>query len=158
MSNQLIKSFLLTLLVVGILFGMFFLPRLNVGGKDWRRVNLLRDIQHRDSAGNILAEVRMDSLAGTWKIGVSASDSAENMGIAFDEIVEEEPSEETSSSPILASTSNEASTKPASSASRSSEQHQGGKPSEQSAESSDVSVESDSSVHVDLLPLPSPCS
>ena len=153
MSNQLIKSFLLTLLVVGILFGMFFLPRLNVGGKDWRRVNLLRDVQHRDSAGNILAEVRMDSLAGTWEIGVSASDSAENMGIAFDEIVEGEPSEEPSSSSALASTSHEASAKAESSASRSSEQHQGGKPSEQSAESSDVSVERDSSVHVDLQPI-----
>ncbi len=67
MKNRLFRTFLLTLLVTAMLLGMFYLPRVQVG--DWlmRRVNLLADVQERDSLGYILAELRADAREGLSK-------------------------------------------------------------------------------------------
>lgn len=64
MKNQLYKTFLLTLLVVGALVGLFYLPRLSIGENLLRRVNILGDIQQRDSLGRNLAEAEADALQG----------------------------------------------------------------------------------------------
>ena len=64
MKNQLSKTFWLTLMVVGILMAMFFLPRISIGDTMLRRVNLLSDIQQRDSTGRLLAEVEADAREG----------------------------------------------------------------------------------------------
>lgn len=62
--NQLHKTFLLTLLVAAALLALFYLPRVTVGDTTLRRVNLLSDIQRRDSAGQICAEVSADRADG----------------------------------------------------------------------------------------------
>ena len=64
MKNQLYKTFLLTLLVVGALIGLFYLPRLSIGETLLRRVNILGDVQQRDSLGRNLAEAEADALQG----------------------------------------------------------------------------------------------
>lgn len=64
MKNNVFKTFLLTLLVIVALLGLFFVPRLQIGDTLLRRVNILSDIQQRDSTGRILAEVKADSLEG----------------------------------------------------------------------------------------------
>lgn len=64
MKNQLIKTFLLTLLVVGALVGLFFLPRFTIGDTTLRRVNILGDVERRDSLGRIAAEVEADANDG----------------------------------------------------------------------------------------------
>ncbi|MCR4613213.1 MAG: hypothetical protein K5778_04350 [Bacteroidaceae bacterium] len=64
MKNQLYKTFLLTLLVVGALIGLFYLPRLSIGETLLRRVNILGDVQQRDSLGRNLAEVAADEQQG----------------------------------------------------------------------------------------------
>ena len=63
-KNQLYKTFLLTLLVVAALIGLFYLPRLSIGDTLLRRVNILADVQQRDSLGRNLAEAKADSLQG----------------------------------------------------------------------------------------------
>lgn len=57
-------AFLLVLIVVGALLGLFYLPRMAVAGEDLRRVNILSDVQQRDEEGNILAEVEADAAEG----------------------------------------------------------------------------------------------
>ena len=64
MKNQLYKTFLLTLLVVAALIGLFYLPRLSIGESLLRRVNILGDVQQRDSLGRNLAEVDADARQG----------------------------------------------------------------------------------------------
>lgn len=64
MKNQLYKTFLLTLLVVGALLVLFHLPRLSIGDTVLRRVNILSDIQQRDSTGRNMAEVQADRAEG----------------------------------------------------------------------------------------------
>lgn len=64
MKNHLYKTFLLTLLVVGMLIGLFYLPRIEVGDTALRRVNMLSDVQKRDDMGRVVAEVRADSADG----------------------------------------------------------------------------------------------
>lgn len=64
MNKNLIKPFLLTLMVVAILLGMFFIPRLSLGDTRLRRVDILSDVQRKDSEGNIIAEVKADSAEG----------------------------------------------------------------------------------------------
>lgn len=64
MKNQLYKAFLLTLLVVGALLALFCLPRLSIGDTMLRRVNILSDIQQRDSLGRNLSELRADEAEG----------------------------------------------------------------------------------------------
>jgi len=63
-KNNLWKTFALTLIVLVSLVALFYLPRLKMGDVELRRVNILSDVQQRDSAGNILAEVRADSIQG----------------------------------------------------------------------------------------------
>ena len=77
------------MLTVIILLAMFWMPKLRIGGKDMRRVNLLSDVQQRDSSGNIIAEVMADSLVGTFEIATDSLDDEENLGIAFDQIEED---------------------------------------------------------------------
>ena len=89
--NQLRKSFYLPLTVVLILLAMFWLPKIRVRDKDFRRVNILSDVQQRDSDGNIIAELMMDSLLGTIEIAadsVATDDDSES--VAFDKIEDEE--------------------------------------------------------------------
>lgn len=64
MKNQLYKTFLLTLIVVGALLGLFYMPRLAIGDTLLRRVNILSDIQQRDSTGRNLAESAADEAEG----------------------------------------------------------------------------------------------
>lgn len=64
MKNNSWKPFVITLLVIAILMGMFYLPRIQVGDKLLRRVNILSEIQHRDKDGNIIAEVQEDEAQG----------------------------------------------------------------------------------------------
>jgi len=64
MKNNTWKPFAITLLVIVTLMGMFYLPRIQVGDKLLRRVNILSEIQARDSEGNILAEVSADEAQG----------------------------------------------------------------------------------------------
>lgn len=64
MNNNIWKPFVITLIAVVVLMGMFFLPRITVGGKDLRRVNLLSDVQSLDDEGNIVAEVLADKEQG----------------------------------------------------------------------------------------------
>ena len=44
MKNYIPATFLLTLIVVGVLMGLYFLPSMSVGGKPLRKVDLLADI------------------------------------------------------------------------------------------------------------------
>lgn len=45
MKNYILATFLLTLIVVGVLMGLYFLPSMSVGGKPLRKVDLLADIR-----------------------------------------------------------------------------------------------------------------
>ena len=45
MKNKIVATFLLTLLVVVGLEAMYFLPKLSLGGKPLRRVDLLSDVR-----------------------------------------------------------------------------------------------------------------
>ncbi len=89
MSNKIRNSFYLTLLTILTLLSMFWLPKLKIGGKEMRRVNLLSDVQQRDSSGNIIAEAMVDSMVGTVEIAADTIGEEENMGVAFDQIEEE---------------------------------------------------------------------
>lgn len=64
MKNRLWQTFWFVLLVVGVLMALFYLPRTTVADVELRRVNVLSDVQRRDSAGNILAEVKADVADG----------------------------------------------------------------------------------------------
>ncbi len=64
MKNQLNKTFWLTLMVVAALLALFYIPRISVGDTMLRRVNILSDVQKRDDAGRIVAEVKADSEEG----------------------------------------------------------------------------------------------
>ena len=67
-KNRIWWTFLLVLVVVAGLLGLFYLPRINVGDVDLRRVNILSDVQRRDKDGNIVAELVADSLDGfVWR-------------------------------------------------------------------------------------------
>ena len=59
------RSFWIVLITVILLLGLFFLPR-NFFGTLLRRVNILGDVMEKDSMGNTLAELRMDSLEGLY--------------------------------------------------------------------------------------------
>ncbi len=52
MKNKIVATFLLTLLVVVGLEAMYFLPKLSLGGKPLRRVDLLSDV--RPDKSNLL--------------------------------------------------------------------------------------------------------
>lgn len=73
MKNNSWKPFAITGLVIGILMGMFYLPRIQVGDTMLRRVNILSEVQHRDNEGNIIAETKADESEG---IVVQTFDSA----------------------------------------------------------------------------------
>lgn len=64
MKNRVWQTFLLVFLVVVALLALFHLPRVNLFGKDLRRVNILSDVQRRNEQGKVLAEVLADSLDG----------------------------------------------------------------------------------------------
>ena len=92
--NSLRKSFYLPLIVVLILLAMFWLPKIRVGDKEFRRVNLLSDVQQRDSDGNIIAELMADSLFGTIEIAAdSVAPNDDSQSVAFDKIEDEEDDE-----------------------------------------------------------------
>ena len=89
--NQLRKSFYLPLTVVLILLALFWLPKIQVGDKEFRRVNLLSDVQQRDSDGNILAELMADSLTGSIEIATdSVAPDDDSQSVAFDKLEDEE--------------------------------------------------------------------
>lgn len=64
MKNNSWKPFAITLIVVVILLGMFYLPRIKVGETTLRRVNILSEVQARDTEGNVIAEVKADEAEG----------------------------------------------------------------------------------------------
>ena len=72
-KNKVWQTFFLVLVVVAVLIGLFYLPRMNLFGNDLRRVNILSDVQHRDKDGNIVAEVVADSLDGYVEKGVDSA-------------------------------------------------------------------------------------
>ena len=63
-KNYIRKSFYLTLITILLLSLLFFLPHITVLDKTMRRVDILSDILEKDSAGNVLAEVMIDSIQG----------------------------------------------------------------------------------------------
>ena len=73
MKNRIWQTFLLVLIVVAVLIGLFYLPRIRVGDLEMRRVNILSDVQRRDKDGNIVAEVIADSLDGFVEKGVDSA-------------------------------------------------------------------------------------
>ena len=64
MKNRKWNTFFLTLIVFSMLTAMFYLPRTTINGTDLRRVNIMSDIQQRNKEGNVIAEVRADSIEG----------------------------------------------------------------------------------------------
>lgn len=73
MKNKIWSVFLLVLVVVMVLLGLFYLPRMTVAGEDLRRVNILSDVQQRDEEGNIVAEVKADEAEGFVEKGVDSA-------------------------------------------------------------------------------------
>lgn len=63
-NSNLHKPFLLTLVVVIGLIAMYYLPGFSIFGHEVRRVNLLSDIQHRDSYGRTQADIERDEADG----------------------------------------------------------------------------------------------
>ena len=63
-KNHIRRSFYITLVVIFLLFLLFFLPRITLFDKTMRRVDVLGDILEKDSAGNVLAELYIDSVQG----------------------------------------------------------------------------------------------
>ncbi len=87
MENQRYKSFVLTLLIVALLMLAFFIPKIRIGSTETRRVNILSDVMRKDSTGQILAEVKVDSLVGTVEIGDDTINiESPTTGPAFDVI------------------------------------------------------------------------
>ena len=72
-KNRIWQTFLLVLLVVVVLAGLFYLPRMNFFGTDLRRVNILSDVQRRDKDGNIVAEVEADAADGYVEKGIDSA-------------------------------------------------------------------------------------
>ena len=72
-KNKIWQTFLLVLLVVAVLIGLFYLPRIHLFDQDLRRVNILSDVQRRDKDGNIVAEKVADSLDGYVEQGVDSA-------------------------------------------------------------------------------------
>ena len=72
-KNKVWQTFLLVLLVVAALIGLFYLPRMNFFGVNMRRVNILSDVQRRDKDGNIVAEMKADSLDGFVEQGIDSA-------------------------------------------------------------------------------------
>lgn len=64
MKNQIWKPFVGVLLLVALLLGAFYFPRLTIGDTRLRRVNILSEIQCVDSEGRPLAELIQDSIEG----------------------------------------------------------------------------------------------
>ena len=62
MRDNLFKTFLLTLVVVAALIGMFFMPKLSFGNTELRRVNILADVEKRDKDCRIIEYINKDSL------------------------------------------------------------------------------------------------
>ena len=73
MKNRLWQTFLLVLIVVALLIGLFYLPRIRVFDTDLRRVNILSDVQRRDKDGKILAELKADSVDGFVEQGIDSA-------------------------------------------------------------------------------------
>lgn len=90
MPNKIRSSFYITLLTILTLLALFWLPKLKIGSKDMRRVNILSDVQQRDSSGNIIAEAMVDSMVGTVEIATDSVNEEGNMGVAFDQIEDED--------------------------------------------------------------------
>lgn len=61
MRNHLFETFLLTLIVVAALMGMFFLPKFSFGSTELRRVNILADIEKRNKDCRIIEVEYEDS-------------------------------------------------------------------------------------------------
>ena len=72
-KNKIWQTFLLVLIVVAALIGLFYLPRMSFFGVDTRRVNILSDVQRRDKDGNIVAEVKADEADGYVEQGVDSA-------------------------------------------------------------------------------------
>ena len=88
MKNKNWQTFVLTLLIVSALIGLFYLPRLTVCGTDLRRVNILSDVQRRDAQGRILAEVVADSLDGIVEQRLDSS-AVEVKQLAYEDSIPE---------------------------------------------------------------------
>lgn len=73
MKNRNWQVFLLTFIVLAVLMGLFYMPRMRLFDVDMRRVNMLSDVQHRDQEGRIIAEVKADSVDGFVEEGLDSS-------------------------------------------------------------------------------------
>lgn len=72
-NNKIWQTFFLVLVVVAVLLGLFYLPRMSFFGMDSRRVNILSDVQRRDQDGNIVAEVNADAEDGYVEKGIDSA-------------------------------------------------------------------------------------
>lgn len=63
-NSNLHKPFLLTLTVILVLLGLFYVPRTNIFGHQLRRVNILSDIQRRNAEGRLLVDIEQDKAEG----------------------------------------------------------------------------------------------
>lgn len=88
MKNNTWKPFAITLLVIAILLGMFYLPRIQVGDKMLRRVNIISEIQKRNDEGEILAEILADEAEGIVEQKFDSSETSVNEPIYVDNIPE----------------------------------------------------------------------
>lgn len=96
MKNKIVATFLLTLLVVVGLEAMYFLPKLSLGGKPLRRVDLLSDVRPdkvepaplvADSDTLVLPPPVRPAFVDTCKTGLTCiedySDSTKRGGLRF---------------------------------------------------------------------------
>ena len=88
MKNHVYKTFLLTLLVVVMLIGLFYLPRISVGDTTLRRVNMLSEVQKRDNLGRVVAEVRADSAEGIVEQVLDSADVKVESAVIVDSLPE----------------------------------------------------------------------
>ncbi|MCM1313281.1 MAG: hypothetical protein NC206_07855 [Bacteroides sp.] len=87
MKGNLFKTFLLTLIVVAALMGMFFMPRLSFGDTELRRVNILADVEQRHKDCGIIDFICEDSVVtDDMAVADSTAVEAERKRIYVDEV------------------------------------------------------------------------
>lgn len=89
MRDNLFKTFLLTLVVVAALIGMFFMPKFSFGNTELRRVNILADVEKRDKDCRIIEYINKDSLKAD---NTATTDSVQNKVKRQQKYVDDVPS------------------------------------------------------------------
>lgn len=71
-DNNIWRPAILTAIIIAVLVGLFYVPIFEYGDFRMRRINMLSEIQCKDSAGNIIAELELDK-----RDGIAPVDSVE---------------------------------------------------------------------------------